>query len=133
MMKRCSVVLIVALLGIAACDPAGDVASTASTGEHEPTASPVATPPDSPPASALAARAPDSFCDAATTAAEGHGGLDSLPEHPGLTSQQRDTVRRVVRESREQIDRGNGWDTTELVEVINEMCGLELTPVTMVP
>lgn len=77
--------------------------------------------------------APPTRCEAAPQAVEGHGGLADLPDSPGLLDEHRNPVAGAVARAQDEIDGGDGWDNTELVDLVNELCGLQLTPVTMVP
>jgi hypothetical protein len=57
----------------------------------------------------------------------------ALIDFPGLSEAQRNVVRHVVEDAARWIKRGNGWDTTEPVTAVNQLCGADLTPVTMIP
>lgn len=85
------------------------------------------------------ASVPAGFCDLAVRATEGSVSMDiaaednELVRFPGLSDRHRTMVRRVVADAAHQFRFGSSFDTTTLVEAVNEICGLSLTPVTMTP
>lgn len=73
------------------------------------------------------------FCTAGVAAAEGRGGLGRLTGAPQLDTGRRNRVAAVVTAAQRDLAGGHGWDNSELVALVNEVCGLALTPATMVP
>ncbi len=57
----------------------------------------------------------------------------ALVEHPDLNDDDRAAVRAAVNDARAQIAGGNGWSNDRMTAAINDICDLNLTPVTMVP
>jgi phage-related tail protein len=49
-----------------------------------------------------------------------------------LTQQQRSRMRAAIDDATSQLATGAGYSNELLVAAVNEICGLELTPVTMV-
>ena len=78
------------------------------------------------------------FCDLATRATEGEVAFGDpvqaaeLTEAPDLTSSQRLKMRSAIEDARAQLATGAGYSNDLLVAAVNEICGLKLTPVTMV-
>jgi hypothetical protein len=82
---------------------------------------------------------PAGFCDLAVRATQGSVSMDvdvennELVRYPGLSDRRLSMVRDVVVGAIPQVRSGVGFDTTRLVGVVNSICGLSLTPVTMTP
>ncbi len=55
-----------------------------------------------------------------------------LTEAPDLTPSQRLKMRSAIEDARAQLATGTGYSNDLLVAAVNEICGLKLTPVTMV-
>ncbi len=81
---------------------------------------------------------PASFCDLATRATKGDVALRdpvesaALTQAPGLTSSQRSRMQSAIEDAAAQLATGAGYSNDLLVAVVNDICGLKLTPVTMV-
>jgi hypothetical protein len=80
----------------------------------------------------------DGFCELATAAAGGQVAFQdpvqaaSLIEFEGLTERDRRLLRAAVGEAVAQLDLGAGYTNDLPVSAVNEMCGLHLTPSTLV-
>lgn len=57
----------------------------------------------------------------------------ALVDHPGLDDDDRSAVREAVDDARAQLAAGSAWSNDRMIAAINDICDLELTPVTMVP
>jgi hypothetical protein len=85
------------------------------------------------------ARASAEFCQLGRDAVRWYIDFDdeqavaALVDHPGLDDDDRPAVRDAVDDARAQIAGGNGWSNDRMTAVINDICDLHLTPVTMVP
>ena len=55
-----------------------------------------------------------------------------LTEVADLTTSQRSRMRLAIEDARAQLAKGAGYSNDVLVAAVNEICGLKLTPVTMV-
>lgn len=79
------------------------------------------------------------FCELAARAAEGNIDLTdpalraTLAEFPGLTDGQRSRLVVALEDATIEVSSGSGWSNHLLVAIVNEVCGLSLTPVTMTP
>jgi hypothetical protein len=89
--------------------------------------------------SAIVESVPAGFCELAVQATEGSIRMDvdlsdnELFRFPGLSDTHRSMVRSVVADAIPLVRSGDGFDTTRLVELVNSICGLKLTPVIMQP
>ncbi len=78
------------------------------------------------------------FCDLATQATKGEMALRDpvqtaqLTEARGLTESERSRMRSAIDDAAAQLATGAGYSNDLLVSAVNEICGLKLTPVTMV-
>jgi hypothetical protein len=118
----------------------------------DPPTGPAPTPPESAPSATpsesatsptapttIADAAPDGFCNLAVRATHGEIAMDvdidanELVNYPGLSALHKNLIRSAVLDAILQVRNGSGWDTTALVDAVNEICNLTLTPVTMVP
>jgi hypothetical protein len=78
------------------------------------------------------------FCDLATRATKGEVTIRDpnqtakLTESPDLTENQRSRMRGAIEDAKTQLAGGAGYSNDLLVAAVNEICGLKLTPVTMV-
>lgn len=79
------------------------------------------------------------FCSLATDAANGafdftsEARVRALTGDPSLTESQRRLVTNAVADAVRQVTGGGGYANDLLVAAVNEVCGLDLTPVTMIP
>ena len=77
------------------------------------------------------------FCNLATRAVDGQLAFDvesqvvELTGFPGLTDRQRSFVIAAARDATAQVSSGGGWSNDKLVEAVNQVCGLHLTPATL--
>jgi hypothetical protein len=84
-------------------------------------------------------RASAEFCSLGKDAARWYIDFDddeavaALVEHPDLNDVDRAAVRAAVDDARAQTADGNGWSNDRMTAAINDICDLDLTPVTMVP
>lgn len=84
-------------------------------------------------------RASAEFCSLGRDAARWYIDFDddeaiaALVEHPGLKDDDRAAVRAAVNDARAQTAGGDGWSNDRMTAAINDICDLNLTPVTMVP
>jgi hypothetical protein len=91
--------------------------------------------------SAVNAPPPPEFCKAAEQAAEGNIAFSDpavtaeLTEFEGLTEHQRQIITDAVDATRREVERvpGGSWTNNEMVDAVNELCGSDLTPVTLTP
>lgn len=125
-------------LSLAACnDDAREASSSSisdatSAGGSSAPVSPTTTPSNTEP------RASASFCSLAVKAAGGEFDFTSearvreLTEDPGLSDDQRLRVAAAAADAVRQIELGGGYSNDLLVSAVNDICGRNLTPVTMV-
>jgi Family of unknown function (DUF6174) len=79
------------------------------------------------------------FCDLAMRATKGSvafdrpGEADALIAYEGLTEVQRNVLSSALAAAAARVKAGNGWDNSSLVGLVNEVCGVQMTPVTMTP
>ena len=84
-------------------------------------------------------RASAEFCSLGKDAARWYIDFDddeavaALVEHPGLKDDDRAAVRAAADDARAQTADGNGWSNGRVTAAINDICDLDLTPVSMVP
>jgi hypothetical protein len=84
---------------------------------------------------------PPEFCDAAEQAAEGNIAFNDpaataeLTEFEGLTESQRQIITDAIEATRREVERvpNGSWTNNEMVDAVNEVCGSDLTPVTLTP
>lgn len=90
------------------------------------------------PSSTAAPLASADFCSLASAAVEGAfdftsaSSVEALLRDPSLTERQRLLVTNAVADAVRQISSGGSLANDMLVEAVNEICGLQLTPVAMV-
>ena len=79
------------------------------------------------------------YCALAVQAVEGHFDftdperVKELTEDPELTARQAELMRAGAADAVNEVADGNGWSNDELVSAVNEVCGLTLTPATLIP
>jgi len=79
------------------------------------------------------------YCALAVQAVEGHFDftdperVKELIEDPELTARQAELMRAGAADAVNEVADGNGWSNDELVSAVNEVCGLTLTPATLIP
>lgn len=84
-------------------------------------------------------RAPRTFCSRAESIADGQALMDvdvahgTLLDVEGLSDRHRAMIVAVIADAAQQMRVGTSWDSSMLVRVTNEICGSNLTPVTMTP
>jgi hypothetical protein len=82
-------------------------------------------------------RASASFCAIAVDAVDGRvpfndpSRTSGLPDDPSLNDWDRRRLTAALDDAARQVAAG-GFDNTQLVDLVNELCALRLTPVTMV-
>ena len=85
------------------------------------------------------ANASKDYCELAVSATRGHvdfsdaSQFSSLVQHPGLPERYRAAMTAAAENARVRTAAGNGWSNDDMVGVVNTMCDLNLTPLTMVP
>jgi hypothetical protein len=84
-------------------------------------------------------RASEEFCSLGRDAVRWYIDFDddqavaALIEHPSLDDEDRAAVSAAVEDARAQLAGGSGWSNDRMTEVVNDICDLNLTAVTMVP
>jgi hypothetical protein len=79
------------------------------------------------------------YCDLAVRATNGELNFAdetqyaSLVNSPGLPRRFREAMTAAAENARVRTAGPNGWANDDMVEVVNKMCGLKLTPVSIVP
>ena len=85
------------------------------------------------------ANASKDYCELAVSATQGHVNFadafqfSSLVQHRGLPDRHRAAMTAAAENARVRTAAGSPWSNNDMVEVVNTMCGLNLTPITMTP
>ena len=133
MNRVASCLVVAAVLCVASCE--SDSATTPRTEAPTSLADEPDATIDSTPHSALA---PPDFCELLVRTVKGHEPINDpafrsmVTEFPGLTDVQRSYFYFTLEDAAIQIARDSGYSNDRLVNLVNETCGLNLTPVTMI-
>ena len=79
------------------------------------------------------------YCELAASATRGEVNFADesqyslLVHNPSLPARHRSAMTSAVEQAKLRTADGHGWSNDDMVKVVNVMCDLKLTPVTMVP